>query len=73
VRQSHLLRLRHLAPTDQAHIQDRVMGGATGCVVTKAVQAPGRPATWRLCMPRGQARASHHALADCTRIAKIAS
>jgi hypothetical protein len=45
VRQRHLARHRHVAPTDQPDIGDGVMGARNGRVVTRAVRSPERPAT----------------------------
>jgi hypothetical protein len=52
VRQRHLARHRHLAPTDQPHIRNGLMQGARrGRMMTNAVRPPVRPETWWLCVP----------------------
>jgi hypothetical protein len=45
VRQRHVARHRHLAPTDQPDIREGVVGRETRGVVTNAVRSSMRPAT----------------------------
>jgi hypothetical protein len=45
MRQRHLPRHGDLAPTDQPHIRDSVVGARNSRVKTHAVRAPVRPAT----------------------------
>jgi hypothetical protein len=55
--QRHLARHRHVAPADQPHIGDGVMGARHGRVVTSVVRSPVRPATrWRLVVSMASAR-----------------
>jgi len=61
------------AGADRPHIPHGLVGARYGRMVTKAVRPPVRPGTRRLRMLRVKARASHHALADPTRIAKATS
>jgi hypothetical protein len=46
VRHRHFARPWHVAPADQPHIRDGVMGTRHGRAVTHAVRSPVRPATW---------------------------
>jgi hypothetical protein len=57
VRPRPLARQRHLAPADQPHVGDGVVGARHGRVVMKAVGSPLRPATrWRRVVSRASAR-----------------